>query len=43
MKNIRTLFQKHKDTPKQAAAFVDYEHWYYSYQNLYGIKPQIAA
>ena len=43
MKNIRTLFQKHKDTPKQAAAFVDYEHWYYSYQNLYGIKPRIAA
>lgn len=43
MKNIRTLFQKHKDTPKQATAFVDYEHWYYSYQNLYGIKPQIAA
>lgn len=43
MKNIRTLFQKHKDTPKQAAAFVDYEHWYYSYQNLYGIKPQITA
>lgn len=36
------LFHKHTDTPKQAAAFVDYEHWYYSYQNLYGIKPQIS-
>lgn len=29
--------------PKKAAAFVDYEHWYYSYQNLYGIKPQVSA
>lgn len=43
MKNIRTLFHKHTGTPKQAMAFVDYEHWYYSYQNLYGIKPQLIA
>lgn len=43
MKLIRTLFQKHTDTLKRAMAFVDYEHWYYSYQNLYGIRPQISA
>lgn len=43
MKLIHTLLRRHTETPKQAAAFVDYEHWYYSYQNLYGLRPQIAA
>ncbi|MBE6608811.1 MAG: NYN domain-containing protein [Ruminococcaceae bacterium] len=28
---------------KRAIAFVDYEHWYISLNNLYGIKPDIRA
>lgn len=28
---------------KRAVAFVDYEHWYISLSNLYGIKPDIRA
>ncbi len=43
MEFIRTFFRKNTDALKQAVAFVDYEHWYYSYHNLYGIKPRISA
>lgn len=33
-----------KETKKtKAIAFVDYEHWYYSYQNMYHIKPDIIG
>lgn len=27
---------------KKAMAFIDYEYWYYSYRNLYGIRPNPA-
>ena len=43
MEFIRTIFRRRADVSKQAVAFVDYEHWYYSYHNLYGIKPGISA
>lgn len=33
------LFRKKVQGPPKAIVFVDYEHWYYSYQNLYGLKP----
>ncbi len=40
-----TLFKsfKHKkiDTANAAVAFVDYEYWFYSYEKLYGIKPDL--
>lgn len=28
-----------KREERKAIAFVDYEHWFYSYQNLYGLRP----
>ncbi len=33
------LFQKRKVEKPGAMAFIDYEHWYYSYQNNFGLKP----
>ncbi len=39
-------FKKRSRLPsdrKRAIAFVDYEHWYISLNNLYGIKPDIRA
>lgn len=27
----------------KAIAFVDYEHWYYSYKNLFGMRPDVAS
>lgn len=43
MELFRTIFRRQADVSKKAVAFVDYEHWYYSYHNLYGIKPGISA
>lgn len=37
MKFIEKLLSK--KTQKKAIAFVDYEYWYYTYQKLYGLKP----
>ena len=34
---------KQKDSKPKAIAFVDYEHWYYSYKNQFGIKPDVLA
>ena len=34
-------FFKRKKRGKNTVAFVDYEHWYYSYNNLYVMKPNI--
>ena len=31
-----------KRKPK-AVVFVDYEHWYYSYRNIWGFKPNVSA
>lgn len=42
MNFLSKLFRKKENTPR-AIAFVDYEYWYYSYQNLYGLKPGVAA
>lgn len=36
------LFGKKEKLPPKAIAFVDYEHWYYSYQMLFGLKPEPA-
>ena len=30
-----------KSTKPTAAVFVDYEHWYYGYQNLFSMKPNV--
>ncbi|MGI5906876.1 MAG: NYN domain-containing protein [Candidatus Pararuminococcus gallinarum] len=33
-----------KSPPRpKAIAFVDYEHWYYSYQNLFGMRPDVES
>ena len=39
------LFQKKAKEPEKpkTRAFVDYEHWYYSLKNEYGIKPDVMA
>ena len=37
------LFKKTPKESKRAIIFVDYEHWYISLNNLYGIKPDIRA
>ena len=39
----RTLFSnlfKKSDKPS-AAVFVDYEHWYYGYNNIFSMKPNV--
>lgn len=41
--NILNLFKKEKVNPVKAAAFVDYEHWYYSIQNNFHLKPDPVA
>ncbi len=46
MKLIQTFLHRYSNAPKRAIraiAFVDYEHWYYSYQNLYGIRPNLSS
>lgn len=30
-----------KPKKERALVFVDYEHWFFSYKNLFGIKPDI--
>lgn len=30
-----------KDTKPSAAVFVDYEHWYYGYNNIFSMKPNV--
>ena len=36
---ILNRFRNHKK--EKALVFVDYEHWFFSYKNLFGIKPNI--
>lgn len=36
---ITSLFGKKEEPQPRVIAFVDYEHWYYSYQKLFGLKP----
>ena len=37
------LNRRPKADPRRAIALVDYEHWLYSYRNLYGMTPDLAA
>lgn len=32
-----------KNRKPKAIVFVDYEHWFYSYRNIWGIKPNVSA
>ena len=34
---------RRRGNPRRALAFVDYEHWFYSYNNLYKLKPDLPA
>ncbi len=42
-KNRLRLTVKRTSKRKRTVAFVDYEHWYYSLNNLYGIRPNVRA
>ncbi len=42
MNFLSKLFKK-RDAVPRAIAFVDYEYWYYSFQNLFGLKPDVPA
>ena len=37
------LKRKRKADPNRAIAFVDFEHWFFSYKNLYGLTPDLPA
>ncbi|MBQ3939218.1 MAG: NYN domain-containing protein, partial [Clostridia bacterium] len=32
-----------RNNKKKALVFVDYEYWFYSYKNKYGIRPNVSA
>lgn len=40
--NLKALFARRRNKPK-AVAFVDFEHWFYSYRNLYHMTPDIGG
>lgn len=42
---VRAIVSKKGKEPEnpKTRAFVDYEHWYYSLKNEYGIKPDVMA
>ncbi len=44
--SIKNIFnfssRSKKDEKPKAIAFVDYEYWYYSYKNFFGMKPNIV-
>ena len=40
--SFRKLFQQPNSKPK-ALAFVDYEHWFYSYRLQFGMKPNVTS
>ena len=37
------LFSRSKTSKPRALAFVDYEHWFYSYKNLFSMTPDLEA